>query len=322
MGFLFKRLGYMKFAISSCWNSHRHEDGHAMLRELAELGFDYVELSHGTRLSLIPGILRGIEEGLVKVASVHNFCPLPVGVMGAAPNLYEPSAVSRRERILWLHNTIKTLEFAQRVECDRVVLHSGRVRLLWGDPTAAFEAALEGDAGAGGEKLKTAREKGLKRLRKKQGGFMKRLKESYALVAEHARERGITFGVENREAFAELPLDEEMPGLLESLKEHGAFGYWHDSGHAQLKERMGLLDHAEFLEKMRPHLAGFHLHDVSEDDHDHQVPGSGVIDWSKIAPQVRKGDVVVMEMSPRLRSDDIRKGRDFLLKTIPALTQA
>lgn len=291
-----------------------------MLRELADLGFEYVELSHGTRLSLVPGILRGVEEGLVKVASVHNFCPLPVGVMGAAPNLYEPSAVSRRERILWLHNTLKTLEFAQRMECDRVVVHSGRVRMLWGDPTEPFEAALEADAGARGDKLQAVREKGLKRLRKKQRGFMKRLKESYSLVAEQARERGITFGVENREAFAELPLDEEMPGLLESLAEHEAFGYWHDSGHAQLKERMGLLDHAEFLEKMRPRLAGFHLHDVSEEDRDHQVPGSGVIDWAKLASQVRENDVVVMEMSPRLRSEEIREGRDFLLKTIPALS--
>jgi sugar phosphate isomerase/epimerase len=310
----------MKFAISSCWNSHRHEDGLEMLRELAGLGFEYVELSHGTRLSLVPGILRGVEDGLVKVASVHNFCPLPVGVMGAAPNLYEPSAISRRERILWLHNTLKTLDFAQRMACDRVVLHSGRVRLLWGDPTDSFEAALEADAGANGDKLKTAREKGLKRLRKKQHGFMKRLKESYSLVAEHARERGITFGVENREAFAELPLDEEMPALVESLQEHSAFGYWHDSGHAQLKERMGLLNHAEFLEKMRPRLAGFHLHDVSEEDRDHQVPGTGVIDWAMLASHVREDDVVIMEMSPRLRSEEILQGRDFLLKTIPALS--
>ena len=55
-----------------------------MLREMADLGFQYVELSHGVRLSLVPGILRALDEGFIKVASVHNFCPLPVGVMGAA----------------------------------------------------------------------------------------------------------------------------------------------------------------------------------------------------------------------------------------------
>lgn len=290
-----------------------------MLRELADLGFDQVELSHGTRLTLVPGILRGVEEGLVKVASVHNFCPLPVGIMGSAPNLYEPSAASHRERVLWLHSTLKTVDFAHRVGCDRVVLHSGRVRFLLRDPEPAFDAAFEAAGPEGGPELEAARDKALKRLRRKMPKFMERLKESYGMVAEHAREQGVRFGVENREAFSELPLDSEMAGFLESLKECGVFGYWHDSGHAQLKERMGLLDHKTFLEELRPYLLGFHLHDVSEDDRDHQVPGTGVIDWSALAGQVREGDVVVMEMSPRLQPEEIRKGRAFLEKTIPVL---
>jgi sugar phosphate isomerase/epimerase len=312
----------MKFAISSCWNSHRHEDGYDMLCELAGLGFGHVELSHGTRLSLVPGILKAVEEGVIRVASLHNFCPLPVGVMGAAPNLYEPTAVSRRERILWLHNTLKTLDFALRMECDRVVLHSGKVRLLWGDPGPAVDLAFDGAGGLDTDALKAARTKGLRRLRRKKRGFMKRLHESYGLVAARAREIGVRFGVENREAFSELPLDEDMVSLQEALKEHEVFGYWHDSGHAELKVRMGIIDHREHLESLRPHLVGFHLHDVSADNRDHQVPGTGVIDWSIMADNIRQGDVVVMEMSPRLTVDEILDGRDFLIRTIPALSQA
>ena len=59
---------------------------------------------------------------------------------------------------------------------------------------------------------------------------------------------------------------------------------------------------------------------MSEDNHDHQVPGTGVIDWSIFVDAVQPGDVVVMEMSPRLRSDEIRRGKDFLQQTIPALS--
>jgi len=289
-----------------------------MLRELADLGFEYVELSHGTRLTLAPGILKGLDEGIIKVASLHNFCPLPVGVTGAAPNLYEPSAASRRERILWLHNTQKTIDFANRVGCDRIVLHSGRARFLFADPETAFEDAYEADQGENGLALKAAREKGLKRLNRKKASFMKRLLENYVLISEQANERGVKFGVENREGFSELPLDADMVALQKTLEEQKVFGYWHDSGHAQLKEHMGLIEHKAFLEELRPHLLGFHLHDVV-DDRDHQIPGTGAIDWSVIADNVREGDVVVMEMSPRLRSEEIRQGRDFLLKTIPAL---
>lgn len=291
-----------------------------MLVELAELGFEYVELSHGTRLSLVPGILKGLEEGIIKVSSVHNFCPLPVGVMGAAPNLFEPSSPSRRERILWMHNTLRTLEFAQRVDCQRVVLHSGRTLFVWRNPEPGFDEAYEADAGNGGDVFTAVREKGLKRLRRRKGGFMRRLKESYTLLAEHAKDKGVLFGIENREGFTELPMDEEMGELIESLKEHGVFGYWHDSGHAQLKERMGLIKHADFLKSLRPDLVGFHLHDVSTDDRDHQVPGTGVIDWGMLGAQVRPDDVVVMEMNPRLRTDEMRQGREFLLRTIPALS--
>ena len=290
-----------------------------MLREIVDLGFRHVELSHGVRLSLVPGILRAVDEGLVEVASVHNFCPLPVGIMGAAPNLYEPSAASRRERILWLHNTLKTFDFAQRVNCDRVVLHSVRVRFLWRDPEPEFNRAFDAAAGLPSDELATARTRGLNRLNRKKKGYVKRLKESYSLLAERAKERGVRLGVENREALGELPLDADMPGFLESLEEHEVFGYWHDAGHAQLKERMGLLEHGPFLEQLRPRLLGFHLHDVSEDNRDHQVPGSGVIDWSIIAGQVGEGDVVVMEMSPRLQPEQITEGRDFLVRTIPAL---
>src|ERR1051326_4891777 len=80
------------YSFSTCWNSHRHTDGRAMLREIRELGFEYAELSHGIRVSLLPGILEAVEAGEIKISSLHNFCPLPMGVNYAAPNLYQFSS--------------------------------------------------------------------------------------------------------------------------------------------------------------------------------------------------------------------------------------
>ena len=45
-------------ALSSCWLSSRHTDGYEMLKEMADLGFEYVELSHGIRITLVEGILK------------------------------------------------------------------------------------------------------------------------------------------------------------------------------------------------------------------------------------------------------------------------
>ena len=86
------------YSFSTCWNSGRHSDGRAMLREIRELGFEYAELSHGIRLSLVPGILDAVGAGEIKISTLHNFCPLPVGVNTPAPNLYELSDERPRQR--------------------------------------------------------------------------------------------------------------------------------------------------------------------------------------------------------------------------------
>lgn len=67
---------------STCWNSHRHQDGEEMIDEILSLGFDHVELSHGIKLSLLPGIMRAVEAGKVQVAGVHNYFPAPIDEVG------------------------------------------------------------------------------------------------------------------------------------------------------------------------------------------------------------------------------------------------
>ena len=117
------------YSLSSCWNSGRHTDGRAMLREIRELGFDHAELSHGISVGLVPGILEAVDQGEIKISSVHNFCPLPMGVTHPSPNLYEFSADRDRDRELAVRHTLKTIDFAARVHAPIVVLHLGRVNL-------------------------------------------------------------------------------------------------------------------------------------------------------------------------------------------------
>jgi hypothetical protein len=97
------------YSLSTCWNSHRHTDGRAMLREIRDLGFEYAEFSHGIRLGLVPGILEAVDAGEIKISSLHNFCPLPLGVNHASPNLYEFSDERPRQRELAIKYTLKTL---------------------------------------------------------------------------------------------------------------------------------------------------------------------------------------------------------------------
>ena len=62
-----------------------------------------------------------MKAGEIKISSLHNFCPLPVGVDKAAPNLYEFSSDRERDRQLAVKHTLNTLEFAQRIGAPLVV---------------------------------------------------------------------------------------------------------------------------------------------------------------------------------------------------------
>src|SRR5215813_13358735 len=117
-------------SFSTCWNSGRHTAGDEMLREIKPtLGFDSIELGHGIRLSLMPGIQKMFDAGEVRFTSLHNFCPLPVEVMVASPNCYEFSAVSPEERDRAVRQTFQTIDFAQRLGAPFVVLHLGQVKM-------------------------------------------------------------------------------------------------------------------------------------------------------------------------------------------------
>src|ERR1051325_7738339 len=115
------------YSLSSCWNSQRHIDGRAMLEEIRALGFEYAELSHGIRISLLPGILDAVDAGVIRISSVHNFCPLPIGIYRAAPNIFQFSSENPRERENAYRHTVKTIETAARLKAPIVVLHMGSI---------------------------------------------------------------------------------------------------------------------------------------------------------------------------------------------------
>ena len=43
------------YSLSTCWNAKRFTDGRAMLEEIRSMGFEYAELGHNTRISLLEG---------------------------------------------------------------------------------------------------------------------------------------------------------------------------------------------------------------------------------------------------------------------------
>ena len=296
------------YSLSSCWNSHRHTDGRAMLREIRDLGFEYAELSHGIRISLLPGIFEAVDAGEMKISSVHNFCPLPMGVDRPAPNIYKFSADDRRERESALKHTLKTLDTAVRVGAKLVVLHTGAVDMK--DYTDRL-IDMVGEKQRGTPKYdKLCAEAREKRESKKARAYENAL-ESIRKIVDEAKPRSLKLGIENREALEEIPFESDYKWFLNELRDPTVV-YWHDTGHAQIKENLGFISHRQFLEERSDRLYGFHVHDVEFPGRDHRPPGNGCIDWAALKPLVKPEHLKVLELSPSLSPADARRGAEFI----------
>jgi len=275
-----------------------------MLREIRELGFEWAELSHGTRISLLPGILEAVEAGEMKISSLHNFCPLPMGITTAAPNIYKFSSPMPRERELALKYTLKTIEFAQRVKAGVVVLHLGSIEMK--DPTDKLLEKLQRGERETPKYDKICAEFVEAREARKEL-FVERTNDILRKVAPEAEARGIRLGAESRQGLTELPLESDFQFLFRDVGSP-ALGYWHDTGHAQIKENLGFIRHALHLESLADRLIGFHVHDVQFPGRDHSEPGAGTIDFAALKPFIKPEHLKVFELGPNLKPDEVQRG--------------
>jgi len=298
------RPAFFMYSFSTCWNSHRHTDGRAMLREIRELGFEYAELSHGVSISLMPGILAAVEAGEIKISSLHNFCPLPMGVTHAAPNLYEFSAEKDFERELAVRYTLQTFEFARRAKAPAVVLHLGSMELK--DYTGRLCDLLQRD-GKPTPKFESLRTEAVAKQEAVKGKFVARMYETLRKLLPEAEKRGLKLGCENRQALEEIPLESDFVSFFREFAGPNV-AYWHDIGHAQIKENLGLIRHMEHLESLAGRLMGFHIHDVQFPARDHAVPGTGMVDFAALKPWVKPEHIKVFELSPGLPVEKVKAG--------------
>jgi sugar phosphate isomerase/epimerase len=279
-----------------------------MLREIRSLGFEHAELSHGIRISLIPGIFEAVDAGEIKISSLHNFCPLPMGVNHAAPNIFKFSSSDRREREnAWKHS-VKTIETAARLKAPAVVLHMGAIDMK--EYTDRLLEMLQKGLKDTSKYASLCEEMTEKREAKKEE-FVQQSSEMLDRLSVVAAQHGLALGIENRQALEEIPLDSDMQLLLLEFN-RPSVGYWHDCGHAQIKENLGFINHRMHLESMAPRLLGLHVHDVVYPGRDHAAPGSGTIDYAALKDLIKPEHIKVFELSPRLSVEEATKGVAFI----------
>jgi sugar phosphate isomerase/epimerase len=136
--------------------------------------------------------------------------------------------------------------------------------------------------------------------------FYDRSRETLKLLMTELKFRGLKIGIEIREAVEELPIESDFKSLLEEFPAPNVY-YWHDTGHAQVKQELGFINHVQHLGSLADRLAGFHIHDVKFPARDHFPPGGGDIDFASLKPFVKPEHIKVFELSPKVPLDSVTR---------------
>jgi sugar phosphate isomerase/epimerase len=297
------------FAMSTCWNTRRHTQGHDILQELVDLGFDQIELGHGTWVSLLAGIMESPLLGNpVRINSLHNFCPLPVGAMHPSPNLYNLASRNPRERAAGIKNTYRTIDTAQHLGAKAVVLHLGSMPLK--NFTRPMIQLVEADQ-MQSRKYERLFAKYHKKRERCQPKYFPHLLDSLKQLEDYAGPRGIKLGIEVRSGLEELPTEPDIQLLLDQTSPE-VVGFWHDVGHAQLKENLGIINHLKWVERFAPRMVGMHIQDIQPVANDHLPPGTGTFPFEALRPFINPDMVLVLELNPRAQPQEIVQSARWL----------
>lgn len=306
----------MRFALSTNWNSHRHEDGRAMLDEIRALGFDRVELGYALTFRQAEDVKAAASSGEVSVTSVHAFCPNPLPGSDAGPEPYclcDAEDWKRGRR--GFKALMDTARFAAETGAGRVVVHAGRTNLpgflCLGNGGGSGAARRLDALVCSGRRNDEAYVKALTKFTVKREKAAERLMPALRAQLDAAlpefQKLGLTLCLENLPTADGFPNEPEIDALLRAY-DGAPLAYWHDTGHGCRREQLGLMHVAGFLKRIAPKLGGFHVHDVRAPLADHAMPSEdspGLVDFRILAPFAGTDLPFVLEPSKKATAEEI-----------------
>ena len=296
-------------ALSSFWMRGRWERVSDFIKAGVEAGFAAFEVSGLTGNAFYDEI----HPGALNIVSLHN--PAPGGMRNKAMRLADIvlTSLDQERRRQAVAEVLRSIEVAHRYGAQAVVLHLGQTsadlelenhlkRLFAEGRIASPEASIV--------RSSLIVERAYQRRER-----MAALRRSLDELIPCAEARGVRLGLENR-PICEVPNWEDMGQVL-SWYPQDTIGYWHDTGHAQVQENLGITPHADWLRAYGRRLIGLHLHDAVGCQV-HCAPGAGSVDWAGLAALVAScGDHVVhtVEVNCTVSEEALRVGVEHLRST-------
>ena len=294
-------------ALSTMWWSRSTDTANDFCRKGRELGFARFELNH----QITPEELDTFDLDRYHMGSVHDPCPAVIpNKQLELGDLQVTSLVEERRRV-GVDTLKRTIDLAWRLGSRLVVIHPGRVD---GDHSMddrlrdMYRAGLKGSG-----EYETLRQALISDRLERGKPHLEALIRSLTEIVDYSKDSGLFLGLENRLHNYELPIFEEMEILLKEFQQPWV-GWQLDVGHIQVHDQLGLMTFKQWLEAFSPRMVGVHLHDV-QDILDHQIPGSGDVDFAWLAPYLPAHAIRTLEISKSTPYDEFLSGLKLLEKT-------
>lgn len=282
-------------SLSTCWNSHRHENGEHIAHEAAQLGFGFIELSRELNTDQINALKHYTVYEALKISSVMNDIHCP----GKVEFTSDDESVCKEA----IRQTIRSIELAAACHARFVILNLGSV------PMKSFTDEMVSLTHAGkiySREYTRVKLELVEQRAKVAPVYLDRARAALDELLPHCEKNKVALGLETRSHYEKIPTEQEMLGLLEHYHDCPWIGVWHDFGHMQRKANLGLLNHEEELRKIAPRILGCHLHDVAWPDKDHLLPlSTHGVDFTKLMPLVPHGIPLVWEVNPTIKRSHV-----------------
>ncbi|MCQ4086064.1 sugar phosphate isomerase/epimerase [Saccharibacillus sp. JS10] len=308
-----------EYSFSTCWNIRRQPSGAAMIREISELGFRYVELNYNVTKEMLTEIEPMIERGEIGVSSVHNTFPhTPDPDYGTDSVLLGFEDEERRVKAVEL--LVRSAEYAHRYGAKAVVVHPGEVPIAHEDVKVLEQ--LYHDEGKDSQAYREAWASFIERRESAADGYLQRIIHSLDEVCNLSASKGLNvkFGIETRSRPNQMPTLAEAKKVIDALK--GApVGIWYDTGHAIMMDRMGLYDSVGEMQGLMDHIVGVHIHEtIGLSDHWCPYVHSGDPHfYDAYLPMIQRAGVKVYELKAACETQQIHESHELLLQKLAAL---
>ena len=305
-------------SISTMWNFRKANSGQELLDQLLALGFSKVELNYQVKAEWLPGIEQYVQDGLVKISSVHNVFPKVLDDRFDTDSLmlgYQDESLRRQAVEL----SKGSIDWAVRLGASAVVFHPTEVPL----PPQQFDRPLKkfiADHRTQDPAFLALQQEML--AARQPGPYLSQMMKSIHELADYVVKQGlpVKLGMENRAMCHQIPIYPEFDLIVKEFS-GGPVGIWLDTGHGIMMQEMGL-QALPLSQETKAAIVGMHIHDAV-DGLDHYAPCT--LPGNVLEPFrdcIEACPIRVLELSGRLSAEEIREGTKKFLQQYGKADQA